>query len=80
MKVLVTPDVSPPCVPVSTAGTRMSKAETQVHGYKPFSVTEGCYDVAEAINILIEAGYRLGCDGELLPPRWAYEAFKGADA
>ena len=80
MKVLVTPDVSPPCVPVSTAGTPMSKAETQLHAYQPFSVTEGCYDVAEAINILIEAGYRLGCDGELLPPRWAFEAFKGADA
>ena len=72
--------VSSPCVPVSTPGTHRSKAETQVHLYAPFSVTEGCYDVAEAINILIEAGYRLGCDGELLPPRWAYEAFKGADA
>ena len=72
--------VSSTCVPVSIAETQMSKAETQVHLYAPFSVTEGCYDIAEAINILIEAGYRLGCDGELLPPRWAYEAFKGADA
>ncbi len=72
--------VSSPCVPVSTPDTRRSKAETQVHLYAPFSVTEGCYDVADAINILIEAGYRLGCDGELLPPRWAFEAFKGADA
>jgi hypothetical protein len=36
--------------------------------------------LAEAINTLIEAGYKLGCDGELLPPKWAYEAFKGADA
>jgi hypothetical protein len=38
------------------------------------------YELADAINHLIEAGYKLGCDGELLPPKWAYEAFKEADA
>ena len=38
------------------------------------------YELAEAINCLIDAGYKLGCDGELLPPKWAYEAFKEADA
>ena len=26
--------------------------------------------VAHAINTLIEFGFVLGCDGELLPPRW----------
>lgn len=49
----------------------------------PVSTTESPQSVsvlAEAINTLIEAGYKLGCDGELLPPKWAYEAFKGADA
>jgi len=28
------------------------------------------YDVAEAINTLIQYGFSIGCDGELLPPRW----------
>lgn len=49
----------------------------------PVSITEAQQSVsalAEAINTLIDAGYKLGCDGELLPPKWAYEAFKGADA
>jgi hypothetical protein len=44
----------------------------------PFS--ESVLDLAESINCLIDAGYKLGCDGELLPPKWAYEAFKRADA
>ena len=49
----------------------------------PVSTTESQQSVsalAEAINTLIDAGYKLGCDGELLPPKWAYEAFKEADA
>jgi len=28
------------------------------------------YDVAEAISTLIDYGFTVGCDGELLPPRW----------
>ena len=49
----------------------------------PVSTAESPQSVsvlAEAINTLIDAGYKLGCDGELLPPKWAYEAFKEADA
>ena len=49
----------------------------------PVSTTEQQQSVsalAEAINTLIDAGYKLGCDGELLPPKWVFEAFKGADA
>ena len=69
-----------PCVPVSTTGTHLSKSETQLTDNDPISLNERTYEVSDAINCLIDAGYRLGCDGELLPPRWAYEAFKGADA
>ena len=69
-----------PRVPVSTSETRMSKSETQLTDNDPISLNERTYEVSDAINCLIDAGYRLGCDGELLPPRWAYEAFKGADA
>ena len=69
-----------PCVPVSIPETRMSKSETQLTDNDPISLNERTYEVSDAINCLIDAGYRLGCDGELLPPRWAYEAFKGADA
>ena len=32
------------------------------------------YDVAEAIKTLIDHGFLIGCDGELLPPRWVRRA------
>ena len=69
-----------PCVPVSTAGAPESKNETKAPLNGPESSGLHIYELAEAINCLIDAGYKLGCDGELLPPKWAYEAFKEADA
>lgn len=44
------------------------------------NVSNSVYELAECINCLIDSGYKLGCDGELIPPKWAYEAFKRADA
>ena len=73
MQSLVYAGVSSPCVPVSTAETPCVSPE---NGHEVSCV----YELAEAINCLIDAGYKLGCDGELLPPKWAYEAFKEADA
>ena len=72
--------VSVPCVPVSTTKTRVSKAETSTDQFGQASIGSSVYELADAINHLIDAGYKLGCDGELLPPKWAYEAFKEADA
>ena len=69
-----------PCVPVSTAGVLESKNETKAAECGPISMESHIYELADAINCLIDAGYTLGCDGELLPPKWAYEAFKEADA
>jgi len=68
------------CVPVSTTKTRVSKDEIPADEFGPASLECSVYELADAINCLIDAGYRLGCDGELLPPKWAYEAFKEADA
>lgn len=69
-----------PCVPVSTAVALESKNETKAGQIGPDQIGPHIYELAEAINCLIDAGYKLGCDGELLPPKWAYEAFKRADA
>ena len=69
-----------PRVPVSTAVPHSSKFETNADEFGPVSLEPHVYELADAINCLIEAGYKLGCDGELLPPKWAYEAFKEADA
>ena len=80
MQILRTASVSSPCVPVSTAGTPVSKNETKIADTDPISLNESVFEIADAINRLIDAGYKLGCDGELLPPKWAYEAFKEADA
>ena len=75
-----TAGVSSPCVPVSTADTHRSKNETKSELNGPDAAGLHIYELAEAINCLIDAGYKLGCDGELLPPKWAFEAFKEADA
>ena len=80
MQILRTASVSSPCVPVSTTGTPVSKIETKIADTDPISLNENVFEIADAINCLIDAGYKLGCDGELLPPKWAYEAFKEADA
>ena len=55
--------VSPPCVTVSTEETQCPKDETCVSASRT-------YECAEAIQTLIEYGWIVGCDGELLPPRW----------
>lgn len=65
--------VSSPCVPVSTT-------ETPCVSCKNWTRVDSVYEVAEAINFLIEAGYAIGCDGELLPPCWIRKAQVGADA
>ena len=59
--------VSPPCVSVSTAETDGPKDETCVTASR-------AYECAEAIQTLIEYGWIIGCDGELLPPRWVRRA------
>ena len=59
----VTNTVSPLCVTVSTTETHGPESETRVtaigHGH-----------CAAAIDCLLEYGWIVGCDGELLPPRW----------
>jgi len=60
-------DVSRSCVPVSTTGTQVSKRETECPQIGP-SNSAYVYELADAINCLLEAGWILGCDGELLPP------------
>lgn len=55
--------VSLPCVPVSITETLLDSPET---GHD----VQHVYEIAEAINLLIDAGYTIGCDGELLPPCW----------
>ena len=56
-----------PCVPVSTTETQRDSSET---GHD----VQAVYEIAEAINLLVEAGYTVGCDGELLPPCWIRKA------
>lgn len=56
--------VSQPCVSVSTAETIGPNSETRVPAIGQQ------YAVRDAINVLIEFGFVVGCDGELLPPRW----------
>ena len=69
-----------PRVPVSTTETPSSRFETKAGNKEPISLHEIRLEVAESINVLIDAGYRLGCDGELLPPMWVRKDQVGADA
>ena len=69
-----------PRVPVSTTEMQLSKFETKADLNEPISLNEIRLEVAESINVLIDAGYRLGCDGELLPPLWVRKDQVGADA
>ena len=69
-----------PRVPVSTTETPSSKFETNAVNKEPISLHEFRLEVAESINVLVDAGYRLGCDGELLPPMWVRKDQVGADA
>ena len=59
--------VSLPCVPVSTTATDGPKDET-------LDRLERASECALAIQTLIEFGWIVGCDGELLPPRWVRRA------
>ena len=72
--------VSPPCVPVSTANTPVSKDETQPVTITPHSLNERVYSVSEAINCLIDAGFEIGVDGELLPPHCMVKQLRGLGA
>ena len=65
--------VSCPCVPVSITDTPWDSPET---GHD----VQAVYEIAEAINLLIDAGYTIGCDGELLPPSWIRKNQVEADA
>jgi hypothetical protein len=74
------PKLSEPCVPVSITETQLSNFETNSTEYGHENDGLDVYELAEHINCLIEAGYSLGCDGELLPPKWAYNATRGTRA
>ena len=58
--------VSSPCVPVSATVNPCPGLETG----EPTGHSHHKYEVAEAIHTLIDYGFSIGCDGELLPPRW----------
>ena len=51
------------CVPVSAAGMYVQNPETD-------SFFRRLKSAKLAINHLIQMGWSVGCDGELLPPRW----------
>lgn len=72
--------VSDPCVSVSTSDTHVSNDETQPVTITPHSLNERVYSVSEAINILIESGFSVGCDGELLPPHCMVSQLRGLSA
>ena len=57
-----------PCVPVFDAVTPRPNSESRVPAFEQRAV------VADAINTLIDFGFVVGCDGELLPPRWLRRA------
>ena len=51
------------CVPVFRAGKHVQNLETH-------SFSRRLSDAKLAINHLVHLGWSVGCDGELLPPRW----------
>ena len=80
MNVVVTPSISPPRVPVSIAETPVSKRETKAEHDSPWMLNERVYSLSEAINVLIESGFTVGCDGELLPPHCMVSQLRGMSA
>lgn len=80
MTILLPVPISPPRVPVSTAETPLSKRETKAENNSPWLLNERVYSISEAINHLIEAGFTVGCDGELLPPQCFVSQLKGMNA
>ena len=57
-----------PCVPVFDTVAPRPESESCVPAFGQRAV------VADAISTLIEFGFVVGCDGELLPPRWLRRA------
>ena len=51
------------CVPVSKAGALVQNLETDCFSRR-------LRTAKLAIDRLIQMGWSVGCDGELLPPRW----------
>ena len=80
MQITRTAVVSHPCVPVSTSDTPVSNDETQPVTITPHSLNERVYSVSEAINCLIDAGFEVGVDGELLPPHCMVRQLRGLGA
>ncbi len=69
-----------PCVPVSTTGTPLSSSETDEVIITPHLLNETVYSISEAINVLIESGFTVGVDGELLPPLCMVSRLRGLSA
>ena len=80
MTTTATPSGLTSCVPVSTSDTRVSSDETQPVTITPHSLNERVYSVSEAINVLIDAGFEVGVDGELLPPHCMVRQLRGLGA
>ena len=57
-------------VSVSTAETQCPVPETGVSAFGPYDRDQ----VARALDVLFDFGFIVGCDGELLPPRWLSRA------
>ena len=71
MTITAKPSGLTPCVSVSTEKTHGPENETCV------SASSRAHECAEAILTLTEWGWCLGCDGELLPPRWFRRGRRG---
>lgn len=69
--------VSSSCVPVSTSDTPVSSNERQPVTITPHLLNERVYSVSEAINVLIDSGFTVGVDGELLPPHCMAKTLRG---
>ncbi len=69
--------VSSSCVPVSTSDTPVSNGETQPVAIAQPVLNERVYSVAEAIHVLIDSGFTVGVDGELLPPHCMTKTLRG---
>ena len=61
-------------VPVFKNSTQGPKNETSEKHLEVLPSRERQLELAEALQVLFEFGYKVGCDGELLPPRWVRRA------
>jgi hypothetical protein len=80
MHVIVTPSISPPWDTPPIAENPVSKRETATGKHSPWILDERVYSLSEAINVLIESGFTVGCDGELLPPYCMVSQLRGMSA